>query len=174
MQDRFLLNALQSSFRRAGGVFDRDGGKMLIVAMIFGVVDRDAARSLPTVDLAFRTCIQFPVHRRDGRRWFVGFRVQLGQCRRQILGMNVLVGRVFVLALPSVRWTGRWRDEEELLALGGAQMLVDRLDRSGASKEDTDTFSHDVLAVKHLTYPNSGVDVEEGHDDASEGLQRSP
>lgn len=144
---------------RARGILHCDGGKMLIVAMILGVVDRHASRPFSVASMSVRAYL--PAHRRHRRHGLLRFGVQLRQGGRQILGVHVLVRRLLVLHLPPVRWTWWRRDEEQFLALGCMQMLIDGVDRGGASEEDAHTVSDDILAIENLTYPNGGFDVVE-------------
>lgn len=54
------------------------------------------------------------------------------------------------------------------------EMLVDRFDRGGTSKEDAHAITHDIFAIENLTYPNRRFGVVKGDNDAAEGFERCP
>ena len=101
--------------------------------------------------------------------------VQLGQGRGQVVSVDELVGGVLERLLPAVR-RGRGRaDEEQLAGVGQRQVLVlVEVQRRVLAEVDAAALAHDGLAVPHLAHSDGGLFVEEGNDDAAEGLEGRP
>jgi hypothetical protein len=98
--------------------------------------------------------------------------VQLGKCISQILSVDQLVGRILKAHLPAVRRARRGRDEEELAGVGESEVLVALVDGRGFSKVDAALLAHDGLIIPDLADVYCGLLIEEGDDDAAEGLKR--
>lgn len=86
--------------------------------------------------------------------------------------MDFFVWRLFVAHLPADGRTGRWGDEEELLALWCLQMLIFLIvDLSLGAKVDADSVAQDGFAVEHLAQVDCIFDCVEADDDATEGFE---
>ena len=101
--------------------------------------------------------------------------LELGQGSRQITGVDLLVGRIFIAHLPSVRGAWGRRDEEELVQLRRFQQLLAPgvlLAQDGGGFTEIDPRTH--IAVQQTSVlerlPDSnGILVRvEGADDAAE------
>lgn len=108
----------------------------------------------------------------DGRVDRVGAVVQLGQRLGKVLGVDQLIRSILEAHLPAVRWRGRRRDEEQLAGIREREVLVTSLDGCRLSEIDLDLLAHNELGVPGLSNGDSGVNVEEGDEDAAEGLER--
>lgn len=99
---------------------------------------------------------------------------QLGERVGQVLGVDLLVGRVLQLHLPAVGRRGRGADEEKLAGVGQLEVavVVQQVEGCGLPEVDATPLAHDGLAVPYRPYPDSGLLVEEGYYDPAEGLQR--
>jgi len=73
-----------------------------------------------------------------------------------------------------VRRARRRADEEQLVALGRLQVLVDGLDGRRLAEVDAHAVAHEVFAVELVLDEDGGVGGVEGDDDAAEGAEGRP
>lgn len=99
--------------------------------------------------------------------------VQLGEGIGKVLSVDKLVGGILETVLPAVRRAWGRRDEEELASIGKGEMLVAGVEGSRLTEVDLELLTQEFLTVPDLADVDGGLLVEEGDDDATEGLERS-
>lgn len=87
--------------------------------------------------------------------------------------MDKLVGSTLETVLPTVRGARWGRNEEELAGVRKSEMLIASINRRRLSKIDLELLAEEQLRVPNLADVDGGLLVEEGDDNATEGLQWS-